>query len=77
MLILARRLGESIQIDNVDSVESAEPGSVPGVKGNQVRAGIAAPPDIAIVTLLTEPASVKTGRDLDEIAAEDATEAHD
>ncbi len=25
----------------------------------------------------TEPASVKTGRDLDEIAAEDATDAHD
>lgn len=42
MLVLTRRVGESIVIDNEITV------TVLGVKGNQVRIGITAPKDIAV-----------------------------
>ncbi|VFP78918.1 Carbon storage regulator [Candidatus Erwinia haradaeae] len=42
MLILTRRVGETLMIGETVSV------TVLGVKGNQVRIGIAAPQDIAV-----------------------------
>ncbi len=42
MLILTRRVGETIKIGNDIA------GTVLGVKGNQVRVGIAAPADVAV-----------------------------
>jgi carbon storage regulator len=42
MLILTRRIGETIRIDGGISV------TVLGVKGNQVRIGIEAPKEIAV-----------------------------
>ena len=42
MLILTRRVGETIRIGDDVSV------TVLGVKGNQVRVGIAAPPSVAV-----------------------------
>jgi carbon storage regulator len=42
MLVLTRRVGESIVIDNEITV------TVLGVKGNQVRLGVIAPKDIAV-----------------------------
>ena len=42
MLILTRRIGETIRIGDEISV------TVLGVKGNQVRLGIAAPHDVAV-----------------------------
>ena len=42
MLVLTRRVGERIVIDNEITV------TVLGVKGNQVRIGITAPKDIAV-----------------------------
>ena len=49
MLILTRRVGESILIDN--PIAGAEPIQVTvlGIKGNQVRIGIDAPADITIL----------------------------
>ena len=53
MLILTRRVGETLVIDNPASSDdaSAEPIEVTVlvVKGNQVRIGIAAPADITIL----------------------------
>ncbi len=58
MLILTRRPGESIQIDNPPAhgcaqlaTSAREPITVTvlGVKGNQVRVGIAAPADVTIL----------------------------
>jgi len=43
MLILSRRLGESLRIGDNITVE------VVGVKGNQVRIGISAPKDIPVL----------------------------
>lgn len=43
MLILTRRVGETLQIGNDISVTVVE------VNGNQVRIGIAAPKDVAIM----------------------------
>ena len=42
MLILTRRVGETLMIDDSVSV------TVLGVKGNQVRIGITAPKDVAV-----------------------------
>jgi carbon storage regulator len=42
MLILTRRVGETLMIGQDISV------TVLGVKGNQVRIGISAPPDVAV-----------------------------
>jgi carbon storage regulator len=42
MLILTRRIGESLMIDDQITV------TVLGVKGNQVRIGINAPKDVAV-----------------------------
>ncbi len=42
MLILTRRIGESLMIDDQVTV------TVLGVKGNQVRIGINAPKDVAV-----------------------------
>ena len=42
MLILTRRIGESIMIDDVTQV------TVLGVKGNQVRVGVQAPKSIPV-----------------------------
>lgn len=42
MLILTRRVGESLMIDDQITV------TVLGVKGNQVRIGISAPKDVAV-----------------------------
>lgn len=42
MLVLTRRIGESIVIGDVVTV------SVLGVKGNQVRIGIEAPPEVQV-----------------------------
>lgn len=42
MLILTRRVGESLKIGDQCTV------TVLGVKGNQVRVGIAAPKDVAV-----------------------------
>jgi len=42
MLILTRRMGETVMIGNEITV------TVIGIKGNQVRLGIAAPKDVAV-----------------------------
>jgi carbon storage regulator len=42
MLILTRRVGETLMIDDDVTV------TVLGVKGNQVRIGVAAPKDVAV-----------------------------
>ena len=42
MLILTRRVGETIMIDDDVSI------TVLGIKGNQVRIGIEAPKDVAV-----------------------------
>jgi len=42
MLILTRRIGETLMIDDDVSV------TVLGIKGNQVRIGITAPEDVAV-----------------------------
>jgi carbon storage regulator len=42
LLILTRRVGETIKIGNDIAV------TVLGVKGNQVRVGVAAPADVAV-----------------------------
>jgi len=55
MLILTRRIGESLIIDNPETYATVCAGGEPitvtvlGVKGNQVRIGIAAPADITIL----------------------------
>jgi carbon storage regulator len=42
MLILTRRIGESLMIDDQITI------TVLGIKGNQVRIGISAPKDVAV-----------------------------
>lgn len=42
MLILTRRVGESIKIDNKITV------TILGIKGNQIRLGVDAPKDISV-----------------------------
>jgi carbon storage regulator len=56
MLILTRRIGESLIIDNPDDDDCSQSATaseitvtVLGVKGNQVRIGIDAPDDITIL----------------------------
>ena len=65
MLILTRRIGESLIIDNPsddDCTQSAMAGEITvtvlGIKGNQVRIGINAPDEITILReeLIEEPA---------------------
>lgn len=73
MLILTRRPGESILIENPgddDCTQSAMPGGITvtvlGIKGNQVRIGIAAPADITILReeLVSDVHNVNTGEAL-------------
>ena len=62
MLILTRKIGESLMIGNEVTV------TVMGVKGNQVRLGIAAPKDVAVHReeiydrVQAEKAEAKVGR---------------
>lgn len=59
MLILTRRVGETLMIGDEVSV------TVLGVKGNQVRLGITAPKDVGVHR---EEIYQKIGRELPEIA---------
>jgi len=63
MLILTRRIGESLVIDN--PVSGGEPITVTvlGVKGNQIRIGIDAPKDITILReeLISDVHNLNTG----------------
>ncbi len=48
MLILTRRIGEAIFIENLPNAEGRVVVSVLGIKGNQVRLGITAPKEVDV-----------------------------